>query len=616
MNKVQIHKTAFVDSKSEILGEVKIGKNCVIKNSRIINSCIGNNVKIYDSVIEDSKIKDNVMVGPFAHIRPGSVIESNVKIGNFVEIKNSFVGKRTKIPHLSYVGDAVIGEDTNIGCGVIFCNYDGINKSTSYVGNKVFIGSNCNIIAPAILEDESFVAAGTTVTSNVGKNEFCIGRVKNEIKTGVNNLYLQNFAEKPKYFGTDGIRGIYGEKITEELATKVGYSLTRLVKNPKILIAKDTRPSGVSLAKSLASGATSGGAKVYDAGIVSTAGLAYLGKLFNFDFAVMITASHNPSEYNGIKIFDKNGYKINENQENLIEKHLFLPKTTKIQDIKKIDPVAYFEHLKAICKHNLKGIKVFLDCSNGAVSGYAKSVFEDIGASVVAINTSGEINKDASVLDKNLFIQNMQKSNCDIGFCFDGDADRVMCITKNGIVLDGDKILYILARFKKQKYAVGTIMSNMAIEKALKNVGCTLVRTFVGDKYIARTMKSKKYTIGAEESGHVIISDLSTTGDGLVTALYLMNIFVRWPDLFNTAEKLNLYFVKSLKYCTNNFDIIKNKDFVSKINDIQQNIKPNGRAIVRPSGTEPVIRITVEHKDEKVAGSIAEQIFDLLKQYE
>ena len=144
MNKVQIHKTAFVDSKSEILGEVKIGKNCIIKNSRIINSSIGNNVKIYDSVIEDSKIKDNVMVGPFAHLRPGNVIESDVKIGNFVEVKNSFVGKRTKIPHLSYVGDAVIGEDTNIGCGVIFCNYDGINQ-------QAMLGTKCLLVATAIL---------------------------------------------------------------------------------------------------------------------------------------------------------------------------------------------------------------------------------------------------------------------------------------------------------------------------------------------------------------------------------------------------------------------------------------------------------------------------------
>ena len=480
----------------------------------------------------------------------------------------------------------------------------------------MFIGSNCNIIAPAILEDESFVAAGTTVTSNVGKNEFCIGRVKNEIKTGVNNLYLQNFVEKPKYFGTDGIRGVYGEKITEELAIKVGYSLTRLIKNPKILIARDTRPSGVSLLKSLANGAISGGAKVYDAGIISTAGLAYLGKLFDFDFAVMITASHNPSEYNGIKIFNKNGYKINENQENLIEKNLFLPKTTKIEDIKKIDTTAYFEHLKGICKYDLNGIKIFLDCANGAVSGYAKSVFENTGASVVAINTCGEINKDASVLDKDLFIQNMQKSNCDIGFCFDGDADRVMCITKNGIVLDGDKILYMLARYKKQKYVVGTIMSNMAIEKALKNVGCTLIRTFVGDKYIARVMKSKKYSVGAEESGHVIMSELSTTGDGLVTALYLMNIYVQRPDLFDTTEKLNIYSTSNLKFKTNNMDIIKNKEVLSLINDIQQKIKPNGRAIVRPSGTEPVIRITVEHKEEKVAIDTAQQILELLKSYE
>ena len=616
MSKVQIHKTAFVDKNSEILADVKIGKNCIIKNSRIINSVIGNNTKIIDSVVEESKIKNNVTIGPFAHLRPGTMLEDDVKVGNFVEIKNSIVGKRTKIPHLSYVGDAVIGEDTNIGCGVIFCNYDGKNKSTSYVGNKVFVGSNCNIVAPAILEDRSFVAAGTTVTSNVGKDEFCIGRAKNEIKIGVNNLYLQNFMPKPKYFGTDGIRGVYGEFITEELATKVGYSLTRLVKNPKILVARDTRPSGISLTKSLASGVIAGGGKVYDAGVLSTAGIAYLGKLLDFDFGVMITASHNPSEYNGIKIFDKNGYKINENQENLIEKHLFLPKTTKICQPRNVNITAYFELLKSVCKHSLKGIKVFLDCSNGAVSGYAKNIFCNLGAEVFAINTGGEINKDASVLDKNLFIQNMQKSNCDIGFCFDGDADRVMCITKNNVVLDGDRILYILSKYKKQKCVVGTVMTNMGIEKALKNIGTTLIRTPVGDKYIAKMIKSKKLVVGAEDSGHVIISELSTTGDGLLTALYLMNVFVQRKDLFEIAEKLNLYATQSLKYKTQNKDLVKNNDFLSQLSLIKQKLKNYGRVIVRASGTEPVIRITVEHKDESVAKNVASEVFECLKKYE
>ena len=616
MSKVQIHKTAFVDKNSEILGEVKIGKNCVIKNSRIINSTVGNNTKIIDSVVEDSKVKSNVTIGPFAHLRPNTMIEDDVKIGNFVEIKNSIVGKRTKIPHLSYVGDAVIGEDTNIGCGVIFCNYDGKNKSTSYVGNKVFVGSNCNIIAPAILEDRSFVAAGTTVTSNVGKDEFCIGRAKNEIKIGVNNLYLQNFEPKPKYFGTDGIRGIYAEFVTDELATKVGYSLTKLKQKPKVLVARDTRPSGVMLSKSLALGVINGGGKVYDCGIISTAGLAYLAKLFDFDFGVMITASHNPSEYNGIKIFNKNGYKINENQEKLIEKHLFLPKITKNSEIKSIDASAYFEHLTNVCKHKLDGIKVFLDCSNGATSAYAKDIFCKLGASVYTINTGGEINKDASVLDKKLFLQNMQKSNCDIGFCFDGDADRVMCITKNNIVLDGDKILYMLARYKKQKCVVGTIMTNMGIEKSLKCVGTKLVRTCVGDKYIARVLKSKKLCIGAEDSGHVIISDLATTGDGLLTAIYLMNVFVERFDLFESAEKLNIYSTVNLKHKTQNKDIAKNKDFLTQLECIKQNIKNCGRVIVRPSGTEPVIRITVEHKDQAKANDIAEKVYKALEQYE
>ena len=310
MKEIKIHKSSFIDDRTELVGDVVIGKNCVIKNSRITNSQIGDNVKITDSNIEDSKIKNNVTIGPYSHLRPNCVIDDNVHIGNFVEIKNSFIGKRTKVPHLSYVGDAIVGEDNNIGCGVIFCNYDGKNKNTIVVGDRVFIGSNSNIVAPAIIEDESFIAAGTTVTSNIGKGDFCIGRVKNEIKGNIFNPYLQNFTPKPQYFGTDGIRGIYGESLTCELATKVGYAITRLTKNPKVIIGKDTRPSGKELLEAFAKGVCQGGGSVYNVGVISTPGVAYLAKFFDFDYGVVITASHNPSEYNGIKIFNKNGYKI------------------------------------------------------------------------------------------------------------------------------------------------------------------------------------------------------------------------------------------------------------------------------------------------------------------
>ncbi len=605
---LNIHETTKIDATTILSGDVKIGKNCKIINARIYNSTIGDNVQIIDSTVENSEIRNNVTIGPYSHIRPNTILLDNVHIGNFVEVKNAKIGKRTKIPHLSYVGDCEIGDDVNVGCGVIFCNYDGKNKNRTYVGDRVFIGSNSNIIAPVIIEDESFIAAGTTVTDDVLKGEFCIGRVRNETKHGVLNLYMQNFSSPLKYFGTDGIRGVYGKDLTNDLCVKIGYALTKMCKNVKILIGRDTRESGNVILQNLANGMQTGGGEVYDAGIISTSGVAYLTKFFDFDYGVVITASHNPSEYNGIKIFNKNGYKLNENQEKTLEKYLILPKKIKNAQIKKVEKDAYIEHLKTICTKDLSGLKIFIDCSNGAISQYAEKVFKNFNAEVISINTNGVINENASVLNEDVFINNMKKSNADIGFCFDGDADRIMCITKDLKVLDGDRILYILAKYRKEKFAVGTIMTNLALEKYLLKIGTRLFKTDVGDKYIARLMKSKHYHIGAEQSGHVILSDYTTTGDGLIVALYLLNIFMEDKELFKKAEQLIMYSTVSLKVNTNDKSVIKNTIVTNEIKKQEKLLGSQGRIIVRPSGTEPVIRITVEGKDKEKSQKVAKAI--------
>lgn len=607
-NFFNIDNSSQVDSDCKLSGNITIGKNCKILNSRLENVEIGDNVTIVDSSLCGAKIHNNVSIGPYARIRPDTIIFDDVKIGNFCEIKNSIVGKRSKIPHLSYVGDAEIGEDCNIGCGVIFCNYDGKNKTKSIVGDRVFIGSNCNIISPVILEDETFIAAGTTVTDNVAKGEFCIGRSYNEIKHGVLNMYLQNFSSPLKYFGTDGIRGVFGENLTLELCQKVGYSLSKMTKNAKVLIGRDTRESGEKILNSIAKGLSIDGAEIFDAGIISTAGVAFLTRFFEFDYGVMITASHNSSEYNGIKIFNKNGYKLNENQEILLEKGLKMQKTNKKPKIKKVSQDAYINFLGLVCDKDLTNLNILLDLSNGAVCGYAKNIFESLGARTFVVNDGGEINKNASVLDENIFIQNMQKSNCDIGFCFDGDADRVMCITKDNVVLDGDKILWILAKYKKEKYAVGTIMTNLAMEKHLTKIGTRLIRTDVGDRNIAKIMKSKKYNIGAETSGHIIIRELSTTGDGILTALYLLKIYKENPELFDRVKQLNMYSTVNLSVKTENKKIIKNDNVLCEIKKQEKLLGTSGRIIVRASGTEPKIRITVECKDTKKAESVANKI--------
>lgn len=627
--KIVIGKNSFVSKDCILKGKVVIGDNCnivhsdisntqiangvEIKNSQVEDSTIKDNVKINFSVIEKSIIENNVAIGPYAHLRPNCTLKENVKVGNFVELKNCTIGKGTKIPHLSYVGDATLGKDVNVGCGVIFCNYDGMKKERSVIKDRVFIGSNSNIVAPVTIEIDSFIAAGSTITQDVKSKEFAISRCRQQNKKYVRNAYALKFKQPLKYFGTDGIRGIYNKDLTDELAIKVGYSVSMLKKNAKVLIGRDTRKSSVNLLENLAKGLCSGGGQVLDAGVISTAGLAYLTKHHDYDYGIEITASHNPSEYNGIKIFDRNGYKINENLEYIIEENLVLPSRVKKAEIISIDRTPYFDFLNSICKKNLKGLKILIDLSNGAVSNYAKDIFEKLNAIVITINDGGEINKNAGILDEKIFINNMKKYDADIGFCFDGDADRVMCMTKNLKLIDGDKILYILVKYFKQDYAVGTIMTNLALEKELKNIGTKLVRVDVGDRNIASTIKKKNYLLGAEQSGHVIISSFATTGDGVMTALILLNIFAENKKIFNSSENLNFYPTISKKIKVIDKSIIKNEELNKLINQEQVSLRNSGRIIVRPSGTEPVIRVTVEAKDENKAKVVAEKIANFIE---
>ena len=603
----KIHKSTKIDDQTIILGDTIIGENCKIINSFLENATLGDNVEVINSTITNSNIENNVIIGPYAHLRSNTVVCENAKIGNFVEIKNSKIGKRTKVAHLAYIGDAEIGEDVNVGCGVIFANYDGENKHKIMVGNRVFIGSNSNLVAPLFIEDDVFVAAGTTVTSNLSCGDFCIGRVKNEIKKGVENLYAQKFMQKLKYFGTDGIRGIYGEQLTNEVAQKVGFSLTQLKNNPRVLVGRDTRESGAFVFENLAKGICFGGGEVVDVGVITTAGVCYLTKLFGCDFGIMITASHNPSEYNGIKIFSTNGYKLPTIQEKQIEG--IIENCQQViaggYNVVSAQKRAYFELLSNIA-NNYQNLKIYLDCANGSASLIAPKVFSQAGACVVENNTSGEINKNAGVLDEKLFFEQFINSGAEIGFCFDGDADRVKCATKKG-VLDGDKILYLLAKHKHEKFAVGTIMTNVAIEKHLKNIGTKLIRVDVGDKYIAKEIKSKKYNIGAEKSGHVIIAEYLQTGDGIVCALELANIYMQNKQIFDECVALELLPCINETIVTTDKNIIKNDEFLNyKV--AQEKLLTMGRIIVRASGTEDKIRIMVEDENIKNAKKIAQNI--------
>lgn len=616
---VIIEKGAIIGNNCTILGNSHIYSGAKIENSTINNCIIKEKAKINNSVLTDSIIEEKADIGPFSHIRGNSKIGKECKVGNFVEIKNCKVGDRTKACHLAYLGDAEIGEDCNIGCGVIFANYNGIQKFKTFVGNRVFIGCNTTIIAPCVLQDECFIAAGSTITQNVEKRGFGIARSRQVNKDAFYNPYLENFKRAKEYFGTDGIRGVAFKELTEDLAYSVGNALCQIKSTPKIIIGRDTRPSGIKIQKAVIEGMVFGGAEVYDVGVVPTSAISYLTKKLNFDFGVVITASHNPKEYNGIKVFGKNGIKISDNEEIKIESKL---KNNVSFDGGKLlnlsaEVNSYEKFLKNASFNDLKGLKITLDCANGASYKIAPKIFKLLGADVTAISTKGDINFKCGATNMNNLTENMGDSN--LAFAFDGDADRVLMLNKNKILLDGDKIIYILALYKKLKgenitKVVGTIMTNSKIEELLAENNITLIRTPVGDKYIIEEIQKNGEIIGGEQAGHIIIADKHITGDGILTAITLSSIYKEMPELIDKVANIKLYPQATEEIATKNLKtktILSNKEIVKVIEEAKQ----YGRVVVRPSGTEPKIRVMVEgnKNPKKYAKKIKEKIEKLIE---
>ncbi len=609
-----IEKNVILGNNCTIEGKCHIFSDVEIENSTIKNSVIKTKSKIINSYITDSIISENCTIGPYTHIRNNTLIDNNCKIGNFVEIKNSKIGARTKACHLAYIGDAEIGEDCNIGCGVIFANYNGFEKFKTIVGKRVFIGCNSTIIAPCSLKDECFIAGGSTITQNIEDRELAIARNRQVNKQSFYNPYLENFKRAKIYFGTDGIRGIYGKDLTTQLAEKVGNAICQIKENVKIIIGRDTRTSGAKLKNAFIQGAIQGGATIYDVGIVPTSCISYLTKTLNLDYGIVITASHNPKEYNGIKVFGNNGIKISDSEEIKIENNLnsqIKKSNGKCLNLTK-EVSIYEKFLKSATNINFQGLKVVLDCANGASKTIAPKIFKLLGASVQAINTKGEINLNCGATHIEALQQNM--NGADIGFSFDGDADRVIMIDKNGNIIDGDKIIYLLALWYKKngfeiKKVIGTILTNSKIEELLIQEDIELVRTQVGDKYIIEEMLKSGKTIGGEQAGHIIIGDKHITGDGILTSIILCSILISDPIFFEKCLKVQLYPQANEEVKTKNF---KAKTVLESENIKKAILKAKnfGRVIVRPSGTEPKIRIMVEsiNHSKELAKQIKEEI--------
>lgn len=425
------------------------------------------------------------------------------------------------------------------------------------------------------------------------------------------------------FFGTDGVRGVVNNDLTEELAQMVGNALARAKKKAKIIVGRDTRVSGSYLTAAFSTGALKGGASVLDVGIVPTACISYLVKHKKADYGVVISASHNPKEYNGIKIFDSEGRKISEKQESALERYFACPMivaSTKVGKYKFSPSAAnaYVKFLLASVKTDLTGLKIVLDCANGAAYKIAPQIFSKLGGKVVKINcqSSGKkINEKCGSTCIGGLKEKVVKEGADVGFAYDGDSDRVLAVDEQGNVLDGDQLIYILAKhFSKQGTlnagtVVGTSHTNTGLLIALNRNKINLVRTDIGDKYVIEAMQKMNLTLGGEQSGHIIMRNFLPTGDGILASLQVASI------LKSSGVKMSALCDAKLLYQANKsvivgdkLKVLNNEKLSQKISQILNEIAPAGRLLVRASGTEPKIRIMVEHQDKNKADEYLNEI--------
>ena len=442
-----------------------------------------------------------------------------------------------------------------------------------------------------------------------------------------------------KYFGTDGIRGEVNKgSITGEMFFRFGLAAGTYFSNQnkqrhKAIIAKDTRLSGYMLEPALVSGLISAGMDVLLLGPLPTNGLAMLTKSMKADLGIMLTASHNPHTDNGLKLFGPDGMKLSDKVEKQIEKLIddkvekHLVKPNLLGRAKRLEDATenYIVILKNIFpkSFNLSGVKIFLDCANGASYKSAPALLRELGAEVVAIGINPDgfnINKNCGSTHPELIQQSVKTHKADIGIAFDGDADRVIMCDEKGEIIDGDQIIAMIAKnWKKKKIlkggVVGTLMTNLGLENYFKNNNIKFYRADVGDRYVKEKMNSLKYNLGGEQSGHIILGNLATTGDGLLVALEVLN------SLKNNgkASKVFSVFKKVPQVLENikvkNKNIVEKKSLKAKINQIDKSLKQEGRLLVRKSGTENLVRIMVESSDKKLIKDTVNEVKKLILNY-
>ncbi|MBT2687668.1 phosphoglucosamine mutase [Bacillus sp. ISL-47] len=435
-----------------------------------------------------------------------------------------------------------------------------------------------------------------------------------------------------KYFGTDGVRGVANSELTPELAFKLGrfggYVLTKDHDRPKVLIGRDTRISGHMLEGALVAGLLSIGAEVMRLGVISTPGVAYLTKALGAEAGVMISASHNPVEDNGIKFFGPDGFKLSDDQEAEIEGLMDmeedqLPRPVggnlgQVNDYFE-GGQKYLQYLKQTVDEDFSGIHIALDCAHGATSPLATHLFADLDADLSMMGASPNglnINAGVGSTHPEALAAFVKEKEADVGLAFDGDGDRLIAIDENGDIVDGDQIMYICGKYMKeqgrlkQNTVVSTVMSNLGFYKGLEANGVESVQTAVGDRYVVEEMKKNGYNLGGEQSGHIIFLDYITTGDGLLTGLQLVNIMkVTKKPLSELAKEMQKFPQKLVNIrVTDKHHVTDNEKVKEIISQVEEEMNGNGRILVRPSGTEPLVRVMAEAPTGELCVSYVERI--------
>ena len=433
-----------------------------------------------------------------------------------------------------------------------------------------------------------------------------------------------------KFFGTDGIRGHVGEfPITPEFVQKLGWAAGKVLAaegEGQVLIGKDTRISGYMFESALEAGLSAAGIDVCLTGPMPTPAIAYLTRTFNGQAGIVISASHNPFYDNGIKFFSGDGTKLSDEVEEkieaLLEGDIDVVPSEKLGKVTRLNDAAgrYIEYCKASTSHqlDLRGLKVVIDAGHGATYQVGPSVFKELGAGVHAIGVSPDgvnINKNAGSTKPEGLAQVVQELSVDMGIAFDGDGDRVIMVDDQGDIVDGDELLYIIARDRQahgelKGGVVGTLMTNLGMEKALQTAGIDFDRAKVGDRYVNEMMMAKGWEVGGESSGHIICHDVSTTGDGIVSALQVLKAVVR------SGKKLSELRSEMSKYPQTMINVrVKVKKDTNQISEIVTAVRQSeveladkGRVLLRPSGTEPVIRVMVEGEDAVQVRQQAEKL--------